>query len=201
MSRVGPLNPGPVRLAPKLSLSDLLWIANTRHGPGGHWFARGSDDVGDHDHLVDYAHAVRYLTDHHVALPSDDVQPNHLGSLAEIREMVRGLVDPTADWTPSVLSILEGAGFRIDPDGSLVSARSGWDAFIEDLMLPLLQLVEVRTRVRTCANPSCRLMFLDLSRNRARIWCDNAGCGNRARVRRYRSRAKAADLTAATDST
>jgi predicted RNA-binding Zn ribbon-like protein len=33
-------------------------------------------------------------------------------------------------------------------------------------------------------------MFLDLSKNRARQWCDNGGCGNRDRVRRYRSRAR-----------
>jgi len=33
-------------------------------------------------------------------------------------------------------------------------------------------------------------MFLDLSKNRTRLWCDNAGCGNRDRVRRYRARVK-----------
>jgi predicted RNA-binding Zn ribbon-like protein len=45
------------------------------------------------------------------------------------------------------------------------------------------------TRIRFCANPDCRRAFWDGSRNRARRWCDGAGCGNRLRVRRHRARA------------
>jgi hypothetical protein len=59
-------------------------------------------------------------------------------------------------------------------------------------MVPLIKVVELRDRLRICGNPHCRLMFLDLSKNRARLWCDNGGCGNRDRVRRYRSRTQAA---------
>jgi len=47
----------------------------------------------------------------------------------------------------------------------------------------------VRERVRLCGNPHCRLIFVDVSRNRSRRWCDSAGCGNRDRVRRYRGAA------------
>ena len=190
MSVVGPRDPRAVGLTPRRSLSDLLWIANTRHGPGGHWFARVSVDIGDHDHLIGRSHAVKYLADHRVSLPSEEVGLRQLRSLTAIREMVRGLVDPAVDWTSDARAILDRARFRVEADGRLVAVGSGWDAFIDDLMLPLVQIVEMRDRVRVCANPNCRLMFLDLSRNRARIWCDNAGCGNRARVRRHRSRAK-----------
>ena len=133
---------------------------------------------------------VKYLVDHRVALPPQEVTPRQLKSLAAIRDMVRGLVDPAVDWTPAARAILDKARFRVDADGNLVAVGSGWNAFIDDLMLPLLQIVEMRDRLRICGNAYCRLMFLDLSRNRTRLWCDNAGCGNRARVRSYRSRAK-----------
>lgn len=43
-------------------------------------------------------------------------------------------------------------------------------------------------RVRVCANHECGWLFLDLSRNRSRKWCDMSSCGNRAKVRRFRER-------------
>jgi predicted RNA-binding Zn ribbon-like protein len=45
-------------------------------------------------------------------------------------------------------------------------------------------------RVRECADDSCGWLFLDLSRNASRRWCDMADCGNRAKARRYRERKK-----------
>jgi predicted RNA-binding Zn ribbon-like protein len=46
-------------------------------------------------------------------------------------------------------------------------------------------------RVRLCSNDACGRAFYDESRNRTRRWCDPSGCGNRARVRRHRARARA----------
>lgn len=47
-------------------------------------------------------------------------------------------------------------------------------------------------RIRVCAN--CGWLFLDSSRNRSRIWCDMAVCGNRQKARRhYRSRNRKGD--------
>jgi predicted RNA-binding Zn ribbon-like protein len=43
-------------------------------------------------------------------------------------------------------------------------------------------------RVRTCASPTCRQVFLDLSRNRSRRYCDSRTCGNRLHVAAYRAR-------------
>jgi hypothetical protein len=125
VSRIGPRAPAAVELATRRSLADLLWIANTRHGPGGHWFARVTDD-GDHDHLRMAADAVRYLADHHVEIQADEPGPLDLDGLAAVREMTRGLLEV------------------------------------------------------------CRLVFLDGSKSGTRRWCDDAGCGNRFRVRRHR---------------
>jgi predicted RNA-binding Zn ribbon-like protein len=38
------------------------------------------------------------------------------------------------------------------------------------------------TRLRTCQNPECLLVFYDTTRNHARRWCSMAACGNRAKV-------------------
>jgi predicted RNA-binding Zn ribbon-like protein len=40
--------------------------------------------------------------------------------------------------------------------------------------------------IRECANAECRWLFLDLSRNHTRRWCDMKICGNRTKARRHR---------------
>jgi predicted RNA-binding Zn ribbon-like protein len=47
-------------------------------------------------------------------------------------------------------------------------------------------------RVRSCASPTCREVFIDLSRNRSRRYCDSRTCGNRLHVAAYRARKAAA---------
>ena len=47
-------------------------------------------------------------------------------------------------------------------------------------------------RVRSCAAPACRDVFVDLSRNRSRRYCDSRTCGNRLHVAAYRARRSAA---------
>jgi predicted RNA-binding Zn ribbon-like protein len=49
-----------------------------------------------------------------------------------------------------------------------------------------------RDRIRTCDADDCGIVFADDSRSRSRRWCSMARCGNRAKVRAYRSRARAA---------
>ena len=44
--------------------------------------------------------------------------------------------------------------------------------------------------VRTCAGDSCRWLFVDISRNRSRRWCDMKVCGNRAKARKFYERTK-----------
>jgi predicted RNA-binding Zn ribbon-like protein len=43
-------------------------------------------------------------------------------------------------------------------------------------------------RLRVCANPDCRWVFYDRSRNRQGHWCEMAVCGNRLKNRRLRAR-------------
>jgi predicted RNA-binding Zn ribbon-like protein len=75
------------------------------------------------------------------------------------------------------------AGWPVDGPGSgplEFHAAVAWSA------LSLLSGERLR-RVRICAN--CGWLFLDLSRNRSRVWCDMAVCGNRRKAaRHYRRR-------------
>jgi predicted RNA-binding Zn ribbon-like protein len=52
---------------------------------------------------------------------------------------------------------------------------------------------EERTRLRQCASPTCGWLFLDNTKNHRRQWCAMTGCGNKARVQRYRQRQRSAN--------
>ena len=66
----------------------------------------------------------------------------------------------------------------------------------DDLAAPLTPIVRSAVdlitspdveRVRICAAAACAWLFLDTTKNRARRWCDMKTCGNREKVRRFRS--------------
>ena len=43
-------------------------------------------------------------------------------------------------------------------------------------------------RIRRCSEEKCGWLFLDMSRNRSRKWCDMRDCGNRTKARRHYKR-------------
>ena len=43
-------------------------------------------------------------------------------------------------------------------------------------------------RIRKCSAKDCGWLFLDMSRNRSRRWCDMKDCGNRAKAQRHYQR-------------
>jgi predicted RNA-binding Zn ribbon-like protein len=45
-----------------------------------------------------------------------------------------------------------------------------------------------RVHVRMCGSETCGWLFLDTTKNHNRRWCDMAGCGSRAKARRYYAR-------------
>ncbi|HMB89813.1 MAG TPA: ABATE domain-containing protein [Rhodothermales bacterium] len=72
-----------------------------------------------------------------------------------------------------------------------------WDersGALDRMLWPFLRaaatlLVSARLgRVQACAADDCGWLFLDMSRNRSRRWCDMADCGNRAKARRFKER-------------
>jgi CGNR zinc finger len=197
MSRIASRDPAVVRVSGPLSRSDLLWVANTGHGAGGHWHARVRGGEPDHDHLTSAEGARRYLADHRVPVPDDEPDATALAELGVIRAMVWRFLAPDADpWTDDGRALLVSARFALDADARMSDRQPGWRGFARNLLLPLLGLVEDRAQLRQCANPACRLVFEDGSRNHARRWCDTTGCGNRDRVRRARGRSDATGVGA-----
>jgi predicted RNA-binding Zn ribbon-like protein len=75
-----------------------------------------------------------------------------------------------------------------------------WKEELDDLSSPLWALAWLATRLvmtedlprmGRCANDECGWLFLDTSRGGRRKWCVMDDCGNRAKVRRHRRRARA----------
>jgi predicted RNA-binding Zn ribbon-like protein len=71
----------------------------------------------------------------------------------------------------------------------------GGDAALDRPLFPLLRSAvnlltsEELDRVGQCADDrGCGWLFLDMSRNRSRRWCDMEDCGNRAKAKRYYER-------------
>ena len=154
-----------MRVTGRLSRSDLLWVANTAHGPGGHWHARVRGGGPDHDHLELPEPAMRYLADHGVPVPRELPDPVALAELGVVRTMVGRLLAPGIDtWTVEGRVLLAAASYALDDEGRITSTETGWRGFCRDPLVPLLALVEDRASLRRCANPACRLLFEDGSR-------------------------------------
>jgi predicted RNA-binding Zn ribbon-like protein len=182
----------------------LLVVANTRHGPGGHYHARPGANEAEHDHLRDGRDAYAFLVDHGVRPDAAPPDSDTLAVLREIRELVRSLAgDPApheADRRdapvargPSVdevalEALVAGRLYRLNVQGEPQPVSAGWAGFVDGLVPAVLELHQRPDRVRACANPACRFVFVDRSRNRSRLWCESAFCGNRIRVGRHRHR-------------
>ena len=71
-----------------------------------------------------------------------------------------------------------------------VDAKNAMDRMlwmIADSAAEMLTTDDLR-RLRECPGEDCGWMFLDVSKNSRRQWCDMQTCGNLAKVRRFRRR-------------
>jgi predicted RNA-binding Zn ribbon-like protein len=94
----------------------------------------------------------------------------------------------TADLPPFLSACaagLDGHKVKLDVDTHLARAAGEPVPFEAAVALSALALLQPQKagRIRICAN--CSWLFLDESRNRSRIWCDMAVCGNRQKARRH----------------
>ena len=79
-----------------------------------------------------------------------------------------------------------GEGFALQ----WTSSRTALDKIlwlVSDSAAELLTAGDL-SRIRQCRGDDCGWIFEDGTRNRSRHWCDMRDCGNRDRVRRFRSR-------------
>jgi predicted RNA-binding Zn ribbon-like protein len=170
---------------------------------------RRSDKLADASHLADWFGAAVQAHD----LAADSISRGLAGTWTEghlrtVRELREGLVEVlTAQIDHATV-----------PPGSLGLVDRAWrralDAAFVEPGLPLRHTIRLRAaddavdllglaagdlcrradldRLRRCEDSDCGWLFLDLSRNHTRLWCDPGDCGNRARVRRFSERRRAA---------
>ena len=84
------------------------------------------------------------------------------------------------------LSVRFGDGGAIE----IAPRAEGFDGVLAQLLVPVTHAAMDGTwaRVKACVADDCQWAFWDSSRNRSGRWCDMAVCGNREKVRTYRSR-------------
>jgi predicted RNA-binding Zn ribbon-like protein len=75
-----------------------------------------------------------------------------------------------------------------------VASRLGADA---GMALAEVLRDEGAARLRACEAPECDAVFVDLSRNRSRRYCDTGNCGNRVHVAAYRARLRSVEAAGA----
>jgi len=64
------------------------------------------------------------------------------------------------------------------------------DALLWPIALSALEFFvkELALRLKRCPGTGCAWLFVDATKNGRRVWCSMSDCGNRSKVRRYRSR-------------
>lgn len=84
------------------------------------------------------------------------------------------------------LSVRFGADGAID----IAPRADDYPGVLAQLLVPVTHAAMDGTwaRVKACVADNCRWAFYDSSRNRSGRWCDMAVCGNREKVRTYRSK-------------
>jgi predicted RNA-binding Zn ribbon-like protein len=107
------------------------------------------------------------------------------GGLAENQSAARDRVNRAAA-QPVPVPVLDASGrltWRADEPVTATLALVARDA------LDLVTSTAIE-RVRACAGPDCKALFLDTSRPGSRRWCSMDTCGNRAKKEALRARAQ-----------
>jgi predicted RNA-binding Zn ribbon-like protein len=135
----------------------------------------------------------QWLDDHH-GRPGDAGQARAVREA--LRELLRSNNGVSTDLAPPS-EMLDAAarreGLRVGfHDGSIrLMARADED--VGPVARVLAAVAESMAdgswlRLKACRSDTCRWAFVDNARNRSRHWCDMSVCGNRQKVRTFRSR-------------
>lgn len=121
--------------------------------------------------------------------------------VAGVREAFRELILVNNDRhkpDPGAARALDDAAARarlrltvaVDGQARLECDSGGVDGALGRLLVIAYRAMEAGTwsRLKACRNDRCRWAFYDHSRNHSGHWCDMAVCGNRSKVKAYRTR-------------
>ncbi len=153
------------------------------------------------DELDSPASLAAWLTERHLLeAGAEAASADHHTQMIELREALRAAMRSHngGDGGPRPASVLERAAeagqlsVHFESDGSVTLAprTGGLEGALARLLVPVAQAAADGTwqRVKGCAADDCQWAFYDQSRNHSGRWCDMAVCGNRTKVRAYRTK-------------
>jgi predicted RNA-binding Zn ribbon-like protein len=137
---------------------------------------------------------------------SDEEARRVLASTVELREALAKLLYGRIDGTSAPggqLPILERQFHAASRHRRLVAGEShlkwSWSGVERQAEIPFWMLAQAASDllvssdaelIKDCGDPTCRWLFLDVSKNHTRRWCDMKTCGNRMKARRHHARAQ-----------
>ena len=129
-----------------------------------------------------------------------------LASTAELREALARVLYGQIDGArppAGQLQILEQHFYAAALHRRLLAGEShlewSWSGVERQAEIPLWMLAQAASillvssdaeLIKDCGDPTCRWLFLDVSKNHTRRWCDMKTCGNRMKARRHHARAQ-----------
>ena len=160
-------------------------------------------DLVNTDDLTDIG-SLEVFLDKHEVTPRPPVSAADVAGVQALRPRLRALWQVSGDGPGElaglVNDLLRDSGAR----PYLIDHGSGWgwhlhvtgpDAPMRDRLAAqaafgIADLVRMREtdRMRGCGAPDCIAVFVDLSKNQSRRYCDTGNCGNRQHVAAYRQR-------------
>ena len=174
-------------------------------GAASSWVDLANSEMWDgYGRLTDFLDDAEWLSDFlefwqfRVRLP----RAGEIRSLRKLRTLLRHVVEKTSDGAAisagdlaNLNSWLKVPGFRrlLERQNGLQlqwrPAEIGWPATLAQIAASLAESLaeQPHNRLKLCANPGCRWVFVDRTKGNVRRWCNDTTCGNRDRVRRSRA--------------
>ena len=191
-------------------MSDLpLWYPGTESKPAPmpllrvQAFLNTIDVEEDVDVLADPSRARDWLMAAGLVAPGFEVTDAELDLAREVRDCLRSLVeeagedgsDREAEDLEALRTLAAEHTARLTVgDGGVLGLEDVCGETLGDGLFSLLLIIRGAqsngnwSRLKTCANPDCRWVFYDRSRNQRGNWCNMAVCGNRLKNRQLRAR-------------
>jgi predicted RNA-binding Zn ribbon-like protein len=176
-----PFDPDEPKPAP-MPLLRVQAFVNTRYFEDGRDMLAGEED------------ARVWLTSAGVLPKGARLSGRELESARAVRDAMRALIEGRDRLAPlRELADTHEARLVVHKDGAMRFEPSRHEDLgdgLFELLLIIRGAQEDGTwkRLGVCANPECRWVFYDRSRNQQGHWCDMAVCGNRLKNRRLRAR-------------
>lgn len=161
--------------------------------------------AGGEEQLSDVAALRAFLDEHDVSgsrsLSRDDLEEVHalrprLRAVWAARDMrtAAAVVNGMVAEAGALPQLTDHDGFAWHLHWTAPSARVA-SRLAADVGMALAEVLrdEGAGRLRSCEAPACDAVFVDLSRNRSRRYCDTGNCGNRMHVAAYRARLRSVE--------